>query len=116
MGPAASQLENPQGLTPPSPHTHFVLLTSLIGGKVGTSPNTEHLSGKEFLLQALWTETSSSPMSTREARALDEDVPREERALGMQSSPHQQSCPSEGAKIHKGEVFRIRTLELYYWV
>lgn len=55
-------------------------------------------------------------MSTREARALDEDVPREERALGMQSSPHQQSCPSEGAKIHKGEVFRIRTLELYYWV
>ena len=93
MGPAASQLENPQGLTP-APATHFVLLTSLIGGKVGTSPNTEHLSGKEFLLQALWTKTCSSPVSTREARALDEDIPREERALGMQSSPHQQSWPS----------------------
>ena len=49
------------------------------------------------------------PVSVREARALDEDISREGRALGGSPSPYQQLCPSEGAKLHKGEVFRIRT-------
>ena len=41
-------------LEPAQTYVHFVLLTSLVGGKAGVNLNTEYLSAKEFLLQVLW--------------------------------------------------------------